>query len=94
MEIWKSIPGFPDYEVSDRGRVRSWRRMGIWAGKVRRETCRVLSPRTDGIGRLTVNPCVGGQSHSRPIRVHRLVMTRLFTFCLTLFLADKECATV
>lgn len=25
-EEWRSVPGFPDYEVSDQGRVRSWRR--------------------------------------------------------------------
>lgn len=25
-ETWKRIPDHPDYEVSDRGRVRSWRR--------------------------------------------------------------------
>ncbi|AVO25677.1 HNH endonuclease [Mycobacterium phage McGuire] len=24
-EVWKEIPGFPDYEVSNRGRVRSWK---------------------------------------------------------------------
>lgn len=28
-EEWKVIPGYPDYEVSDQGRVRSWKR---WNG--------------------------------------------------------------
>lgn len=30
-EIWVSVPGWPGYEVSDRGRVRSWK----WPGKMR-----------------------------------------------------------
>lgn len=25
LETWREIPGFPDYEVSDEGRVRSWK---------------------------------------------------------------------
>jgi hypothetical protein len=27
-EVWRSVPKFPGYEVSDLGRVRSWRRPG------------------------------------------------------------------
>ena len=30
IEIWKAIPDFPGYEVSDHGRVRSfWKRVGV-----------------------------------------------------------------
>ncbi len=29
-EIWKPISGFPEYEVSNLGRIRSWRRVKPW----------------------------------------------------------------
>lgn len=28
-EQWRAIPGIPDYDVSDLGRVRSWKRRGL-----------------------------------------------------------------
>ncbi len=32
VEQWKAIPGYPGYEVSDQGRVRSyWKRRGGWS---------------------------------------------------------------
>lgn len=37
-EIWKEVPNFPDYEVSDLGRVRSFKQA----------TVRILSPSSDG----------------------------------------------
>lgn len=40
-ETWRPVVGFPDYEVSDQGRVRSWRR-GKWPGRA--ETPRMMRP--------------------------------------------------
>lgn len=44
-EIWKAIPGFPGYEVSDQGRVRSFRKLlqyGKW--KISDTPQRILMP--------------------------------------------------
>lgn len=66
-EQWRPIPNFPDYEVSDRGRVKSWRK---WNGG---PAPRLLSlvPGRNGYLRvgLTVRPCA---SVSR--LVHQLVL--------------------
>lgn len=61
-EIWKSIPGYLDYEVSNLGRVRSYRR-----GKVR-----VLKgcPDSKGYSQVELRN-EGGKLHTR---VHKLVM--------------------
>lgn len=51
MERWRSIEGHPDYEVSDLGRVRSWKN-GKWG---RRETPRLLMQSLSRNGYLRVN---------------------------------------
>lgn len=61
-EIWKDIPGFPDYQASDRGRIRS-RKSGAW--QVLR-----LTPHSK-TGYLVVSPRVGSRYIARS--VHRLV---------------------
>ena len=61
-EAWRDIPGFPDYQASDRGRVRS-RKSGAW--RVLRHT-----PHR-GNGYLVVSPRVSGRYVTRS--VHRLV---------------------
>lgn len=58
-EIWKSIPEYPDYEVSNLGRVRSYRRKNV----------RILKTTPDTRGYLQVH--LHGQGHTR---VHKLVM--------------------
>lgn len=61
-EVWKDIPGFPDYQASDGGRVRS-RKWGMW--KVLRQT---PHPNT---GYLVVSLRVDGRYVARS--VHRLI---------------------
>lgn len=60
-EIWKPIDGFPDYEVSDLGRVRSLKN-----GKVR-----ILRPGVNSTGYYKVVLCVDGVPKNK--KVHRLV---------------------
>lgn len=62
QEIWKSIPGFPDYEVSDLGRVKS----------LKRYPNRLLSPVRTTKGYQSVGLAVNGKLYTR--LVHRLVM--------------------
>ena len=63
-ESWRDIPGFPDYQASDLGRIRS-RKSGDWY---------VLHPTPHQMtGYLVVSPRVGGKYVARS--VHRLVAT-------------------
>ena len=66
MEKWKEIEGYPDYWVSDRGQVKSYRR---------RKT-RILKPRLNIWGYLQVGLYRDGKQKWFP--VHRLVA---LTFC-------------
>lgn len=59
-EEWRAIPGYPDYQASSYGRIRS----------LKRATARVLSPSLNK-GYLHVCPCYGGRATSAP--VNRLV---------------------
>ena len=78
-EIWKEIPDFPGYEVSDQGRVRSFLRMvgkGQGAGKGVRSTLdhnpqRILSPITS-TGYLRVGLYKSKQRFERDI--HSLIL--------------------
>lgn len=67
-EIWKPIPEFPGYEVSDHGQVRSWRTYDP-SGTFACEPHLLKTPPDRGY------PCVDlhrdGRSHTK--RVHRLV---------------------
>lgn len=72
METWKPIAAADGYEVSDHGRVRSWRRWGgrfITPGLA--TTPRLLSLKTDRDGYSIASLSIGGRL--RYIRVHRLV---------------------
>lgn len=67
-EVWKPVVGFADYEVSDLGRVRSWKHRT--PGK-RRNEAKLLSPATGGpYCSLVLRR--DGASVTR--RVHRLVL--------------------
>lgn len=65
VEEWRQVPGCPDYEVSDWGRVRSWRN-GRWPGKP--DSPRLLRPNKNRGGYLGVT--IGGVQH----RIHYLVL--------------------
>lgn len=60
-EIWRYIPGYPKYLVSDQGRVKSFKR-GIG---------RILKAGNNSCGYMTVSLFQDGKGHSKP--VHQLV---------------------
>lgn len=68
METWKAIDGFPDYEVSDLGKVRSWK---VW-GRKKDDPARLLSPGSQEGGYLNVRLSRDGKVY--PKLVHRLVL--------------------
>lgn len=65
-EQWREVPGFPGYEISDLGRVRSWR---PWRGQ---PVPRLMKALPDSAGYLRVAPFRDGTNVFRSI--HRLVM--------------------
>lgn len=67
METWNKIDEFPDYEVSDLGRVRSWK---VW-GRKATDPPRLLSP-GDSAGYPTVWLSAG--HGAKPRHIHRLVL--------------------
>lgn len=66
-EEWRRLPDFPDYEVSNIGKVRSLKR-----GKQR-----ILKDRPDGSGYYQVVLCKDGKEYSH--KVHRLVAMLFLT---------------
>jgi len=69
VEEWRQVPGYPDYEVSDWGRVRSWKRS---AKNI--PPPRVLTPkRLNSYGHRFFETWEAGrrQKHS----IHRMVLT-------------------
>lgn len=72
VETWKPVVGFDGYEVSDLGRVRSWRKGGN-GYLTRLKVARVLKPWPDGDGYLSVYLCQGGGIRTAR-KVYRLVM--------------------
>lgn len=64
-EQWKPIPGFPRYEVSDQGNVRSLRAY--------RQRGTVLKPVAAGRGYLQVTLCTGVVAEQRKRYIHHLV---------------------
>lgn len=67
MEIWKHIPGYSNYQVSNFGNVRSLNRVT----KGRRRKGKLLNPNIDSTGYRTVNiyqDCI-----VKRFRVHQLV---------------------
>jgi hypothetical protein len=63
-EIWKEIPGFPDYQVSNMGRVKSFKK---WAGKLGR----ILRPGIDGHGYQKVSLYTAQKRFTK--KIHKLM---------------------
>lgn len=68
-EEWRAAPDADGYEVSSRGRVRSWRKCGPGG---RRAEPKVLKPYRDSRGYLRISARINGQTRPRP--VHRWVL--------------------
>ena len=74
MENWQAIPGYPGYEVSDLGRIRSMDREIICSNGVRKHyKGRTLKPVTDGTGYQNVVLC--SADSQKVTRIHRLVLS-------------------
>lgn len=68
LEVWKFIKGFPKYEVSNLGNIRSYKRLSWTDGR----KPKTLSPRFVGDGRLSVALRKNGRYFNK--YVHRLVL--------------------
>lgn len=68
-ETWCPVPGFPGYEISDQGQVKSLARLSL-QGAMRRE--RILKPDANWAGYYHVRLALDGVKHAR--LVHRLVL--------------------
>lgn len=69
-ELWKSIAHFKGYEISNKGRVRSW--VG-WRGKFKRDIPKILKCFDNGIG----YPCVR-LKNKKTLRICILVLVAFF----------------
>lgn len=63
-EIWKTIPEFPNYQVSNMGRVKS-------LGNDKKRNEKILKPGKNKSGYLKVNLCKEGKM--KTMKIHRLV---------------------
>ena len=71
-EIWKNIEGYPNYMVSNLGRVKSLKRIIIITdGKKKNIKDRILKPRLNSNGYLCVS--FSNNAKVKPQYVHRLV---------------------
>lgn len=69
-EIWKEIKDYPTYEVSNLGRVRSWKGKGQYGKKLETPRIRKLHKNKEGYWFLTLHR--NGERHI--FRIHRLVI--------------------
>lgn len=69
MTTWKPIPGHPDYELSEEGQLRSWRKFG--SGKGRADKPRLLIPHKAPDGYYKVTVATISRTHS--INLHALM---------------------
>ena len=71
QEIWKPIPGFLGYDVSNQGRLRSYHARGQYS-RIAKLPQRILKQSYDNVGYLKINLCTASQTFRR--RVAPLVM--------------------
>ena len=69
-EIWKEIDGWPHYDISNFGNVRTWKLMGS-KGKTFRDVPLLLKPAPNSKGYLNVR--LGNNGLSKTLTVARLV---------------------
>lgn len=72
-EEWRPVVGFPEYDVSDQGNVRSWYGVG-GASARRKDKPRMLKPGTVSSGHQLVSLRRRGERRSHSRLVHRLVL--------------------
>lgn len=81
-EIWKPIEGFPDYDVSSLGRVRSWR---AYRGIGRRATPRIIGDipafTKSGRPKTTTNYLRSPSGEAEAFATHRLVLAAFVGPC-------------
>ena len=77
-EKWKTITKFPDYDVSDQGRIRSWRKPGRKPNQKRKKP-KFLKPWLDKDGYCQVTLCKNKNQTSK--KVHRLVLETFVKSC-------------
>lgn len=78
-ETWRTAVGFPDYEVSSRGRVRGIDRRVPWRGTLRLIEGKVLKTRLkDGYAHLGLRT---DRAVTRQVRIHRLVAATFIGPC-------------
>lgn len=70
-EVWKSIHGFSNYEVSSSGRVRS---IDHFDSLGRKQIGKVLKPKLDS-RKHYLHVCLYKDGKSIPVNIHRLVAT-------------------
>ena len=70
-EEWRPVDGFPNYEVSSEGRVRSLDREEMCEGFLRMRKGKILAPDYDTDGYCRVTLCKDGKRYHK--FVHRLV---------------------
>jgi hypothetical protein len=71
-EEWRTVSDYPQYEVSSRGRVRSWKHRHHLLTSVRSSQPRLLSQKTSRVGYKEVN--LHNDGKGTLCRVHRLVL--------------------
>jgi hypothetical protein len=77
IETWKPVPDFPGYEVSDQGRVRSFKGYASEGYKaagweLKSSPQRILNPIRTAAGYYRVNLCEDGKRYL--VWIHRLVL--------------------
>ena len=68
MTVWKSIPNYPGYEISDEGKVRSLKRQGTRGQILKPEVAKARH------GKLYLRVKLGNKNIFKKLRIHRLVL--------------------